>query len=348
MAFSHLLTGPARPCFSQRRIVVARRRALALLTSTVLAVGVGLPVLVSAPPASAATNTVTLTGSIQEELGCPGDWQPDCAATHLQRVGTSTAFRGEFDVPAGSYEFKMAINDSWAESYGAGGGNDNIPLVLKGAARLAFAYDDVTHKISVTPTVLAGSATGADRALATRSLRESLTRERFYFVMTDRFANADPANDQGGLTGDRLATGLDPTDKGFYHGGDLKGLTGKLDYIQGLGTTAIWLTPSFKNKPVQGAGTDASAGYHGYWTTDFTQIDPHLGTNAGAQDPHLDRARQGNEGLLRHHHQPHGGRHLLPGGAVLLPEQGGLAVQRHHGQGVRRQGLRGEAPASPR
>ena len=53
----------------------------------------------------------------------------------------------------------------------------------------------------------------------------------------------------------------------------------QLDYIEGLGTTAIWLTPSFKNRPVQGAGTDISAGYHGYWITDFTQIDPHLGTN---------------------------------------------------------------------
>ena len=53
----------------------------------------------------------------------------------------------------------------------------------------------------------------------------------------------------------------------------------QLDYIEGLGTTAIWLTPAFKNRPVQGSGTDISAGYHGYWITDFTQIDPHLGTN---------------------------------------------------------------------
>ena len=72
--------------------------------------------------------------------------------------------------------------------------------------------------------------------------------------MADRFANGDTANDRGGLTGDRLVTGFDPTDKGFYHGGDLKGLIDKLDYIKGLGTTAIWLTPSFKNKPVQGTG----------------------------------------------------------------------------------------------
>ena len=91
--------------------------------------------------------------------------------------------------------------------------------------------------------------------------------------------------------GDRLTTGYDPTDKGFYEGGDLAGLRNKLDYIKGLGTTAIWLTPSFKNQPVQGTDPNASAGYHGYWITDFTQIDPHLGTNADLsgliKDAHL-------------------------------------------------------------
>ncbi|WP_250037170.1 pullulanase-type alpha-1,6-glucosidase [Paractinoplanes maris] len=103
--------------------------------------------------------------------------------------------------------------------------------------------------------------------------------EQFYFVLPDRFANGTKANDRGGLSGDRLATGLDPADKGFYHGGDLAGVIDKLDYIQGLGTTAIWLAPVFKNRPVQGTGDDVSAGYHGYWITDFTQVDPHFGTN---------------------------------------------------------------------
>ncbi|MFD9522072.1 pullulanase-type alpha-1,6-glucosidase [Streptomyces sp. NPDC059979] len=120
----------------------------------------------------------------------------------------------------------------------------------------------------------------SDAKLAAEPARHDLTREQFYFVLPDRFANGDPANDRGGLTGSRLETGLDPTDKGFYQGGDLKGLTDRLDYIKGLGTTAIWMAPIFKNQPVQGKGTDVSAGYHGYWITDFTQVDPHFGTNA--------------------------------------------------------------------
>ena len=114
-----------------------------------------------------------------------------------------------------------------------------------------------------------------------RSLRAALTSENYYFVMADRFANGNTANDRGGsASGDRLVHGFDPTHKGFYHGGDLQGLLSKIDYIKGLGTTSIWLTPSFKNKPVQGPSGQETAGYHGYWITDFTQIDPHLGSNA--------------------------------------------------------------------
>ena len=119
---------------------------------------------------------------------------------------------------------------------------------------------------------------GGDLA-AQHSLRAPVTDETFYFVMADRFSNGDTANDTGGLTGDRLTTGFDPTSKAFYNGGDLRGMLAQIDYIRGLGTTSIWLTPSFKNKAVQ-LEDGPSAGYHGYWITDFTQIDPHLGTNA--------------------------------------------------------------------
>lgn len=104
--------------------------------------------------------------------------------------------------------------------------------------------------------------------------------EVIYFVLPDRFENGQAENDRGGLPGDRLAHGFDPTHKGFYHGGDLAGLTRRLPYIQGLGATAIWLGPIYKNKPVQGPPGRESAGYHGYWITDFTDVDPHFGTRA--------------------------------------------------------------------
>src|SRR6266545_5875942 len=109
------------------------------------------------------------------------------------------------------------------------------------------------------------------------SLRGPVTDENFYFVMADRFENGSTANDTGGLGNDPLVSGFDPTRKGFYNGGDLKGLLNRIDYIKGLGTTSIWLAPIFKNKAVQ-LPDCPSAGYHGYWITDFTQVDPHLGT----------------------------------------------------------------------
>lgn len=123
-------------------------------------------------------------------------------------------------------------------------------------------------------------------ALATPTVATTDVRSRppedeiIYFVLPDRFENGNLANDRGGRTGDRLKTGYDPTSKGFYHGGDLKGLTDRLDYIQALGATAIWVAPIFENKPVQGAPGQESAGYHGYWITDFTRVDPHFGTDA--------------------------------------------------------------------
>jgi len=119
------------------------------------------------------------------------------------------------------------------------------------------------------------SPTESDLALRERPAED----EVIYFVLPDRFENADPANDTGGLEGGALDHGFDPAIKGFYHGGDLAGLTQKLDYIEGMGVTAIWFAPIFKNKPVQGPTGQESAGYHGYWVTDFTSVDPHFGTN---------------------------------------------------------------------
>lgn len=103
--------------------------------------------------------------------------------------------------------------------------------------------------------------------------------EIVYFLLPDRFDNADPSNDRGGIAGDRLQTGFDPASKAFYHGGDLRGVLRRLDYIQSLGATAIWLAPIFRNKPVQGAPGHEEGAYHGYWITDFTRVDPHFGTN---------------------------------------------------------------------
>lgn len=82
-----------------------------------------------------------------------------------------------------------------------------------------------------------------------------------YFVMTDRFYDGDKTNDED----------VNPSDPKAYHGGDLQGIIDKLDYIKGLGATAIWITPAVDNE---------DGGYHGYWAYDFEKVDEHLGDTA--------------------------------------------------------------------
>ncbi len=115
------------------------------------------------------------------------------------------------------------------------------------------------------------------------------TGEIFYFLMTDRFADGDPLNNRGlesSAPGTKdtkeavLRHGYEPTLDTFYHGGDFAGIIQKLDYLQGLGITSIWLSPIFKNKPTQPGASPlgVTSGYHGYWPMDFTAVDPHLGS----------------------------------------------------------------------
>lgn len=122
----------------------------------------------------------------------------------------------------------------------------------------------------------AAQASAADASYRSRKPQD----EVIYFLLPDRFENGDPTNDHGGPERGPLVDGFDPTRAGFYHGGDLRGVARRLDYIQGLGATAIWLAPIFRNKPVQGAPGHESAAHHGYWISDFTDVDPHFGTKA--------------------------------------------------------------------
>ena len=102
-----------------------------------------------------------------------------------------------------------------------------------------------------------------------------LSKDIIYFVFPDRYLNGDTSNDNN--------PGFNPNDTAFFHGGDLKGLTGTclpgdngLVRIKRLGFTAVWLTPLVTQQNPLSNG----AGYHGYWGIDFLNIDPHLGTKA--------------------------------------------------------------------
>ena len=144
------------------------------------------------------------------------------------------------------------------------------------AALVATAFLTGAHGSGV-----ARPPTGATlTALSQPPTQSSLASQRIYFVLPDRYANGDPSNDTGGLSGSPGVTGFNPADPGYYHGGDLKGLAADLPRIKGLGFTAIWVTPVLKQGPVE----NGSAAYHGYWGLDFTTVDPHLGSDQDFAD----------------------------------------------------------------
>jgi glycosidase len=132
------------------------------------------------------------------------------------------------------------------------------------------------------------------------SARSPRRGEIIYFLLPDRFNDGDPSNNTGGLeSGDPEETGFNPANPDFFHGGDLQGITGKLDYLRDLGATSIWMTPIFRNRAVQkyGEGVRPKAGYHGYWILDFTDVDPHFGKKGDLQRLIAD-AKQRGIGIL--------------------------------------------------
>ena len=112
---------------------------------------------------TADPSAVTIAGSLQSELGCPGDWQADCAATHLTYDGSEDVWQGVFSVPAGAWEYKAALNDSWDENYGANAQSNgaNISLSLGSATEVKFYYDHKTHWIADNQTSRIVTAPGS-------------------------------------------------------------------------------------------------------------------------------------------------------------------------------------------
>ena len=115
-----------------------------------LTLAAGLLLIPAATANTPAPVSVTIAGSLQSELGCPGDWDPACAATHLTYEAADDVWQGTFSLPAGGYEYKAALNDSWTENYGlhAGLNGANIPLNLTSPANVKFYYDHKTHWIT--------------------------------------------------------------------------------------------------------------------------------------------------------------------------------------------------------
>ena len=153
---------------------------------------------------------------------------------------------------------------------------------------LEFLVARLLEFLPGSPLVLllaAGAACGGD-SLFQPAFRSPRLGEIVYFLLPDRFNDGDASNNRAGIESDSpVKNGFDPANPDFFHGGDLQGVTAKLDYLRDLGATSIWLTPIFRNLAVQnyGEGIPSKAGYHGYWILDFTDVDPHFGSKADLQ-----------------------------------------------------------------
>lgn len=99
---------------------------------------------------SSEERIVVVAGSLQDEAGCPAEWAPECETTALTDEDGDGVYEGTFSLPAGDYEYKVAINLSWAENYGVDGAADgaNFTLSLAEDTDVTFTYDDSTNIVT--------------------------------------------------------------------------------------------------------------------------------------------------------------------------------------------------------
>jgi pullulanase-type alpha-1,6-glucosidase len=182
----------------------ARRLALALIVA-LLTLSAVLPrgFTAQAAPAAQADLMVVVPGTIQSKLGCDADWKPDCTKTQLTYDAANGLYRGTFELPAGSYEYKVAIGGSWNENYGlkAKPGGANIPLKLTETKKVTFLWDPVTKYVTDTVntpiTVVMGDiqaklGCAADNAPdCLKTWMRDLTGEGIYSFTTTKLPKGD-------------------------------------------------------------------------------------------------------------------------------------------------------------
>jgi hypothetical protein len=101
-------------------------------------------------PVAAAPIAVTVAGSFQSEVGCGGDWDPACGLSGLAFDFNDQVWHASLLIPTGSYEYKVALDNSWTENYGANAvlNGANIPLTLGADTLVTFYYSDATHWVT--------------------------------------------------------------------------------------------------------------------------------------------------------------------------------------------------------
>jgi len=95
---------------------------------------------------------VTAPGTFNVALGCASAWDPACPQAGLGWDEDLGTWRAQWELPAGSYQFKIAIDGAWEENYGEGGTPDGANIALEhGGGSLTLVYDQATHQVTIDP-----------------------------------------------------------------------------------------------------------------------------------------------------------------------------------------------------
>ncbi|WP_193161999.1 alpha-amylase family glycosyl hydrolase [Microbulbifer hainanensis] len=208
------------------------------------------------------------------------DYKITAAGTTYHLRGTHNSWaEGDLMAPvAGTSQYEACRNFTSGDANGGprfkvdpdgGWGTDAFPAADQAASGWTHIVVDGGTNTLVSVTTDLGTDCG------TPQVSQDFRNRTIYFAFVDRFNNGDTSNDNGNNAAATSTTKQsgDISEWKKYWGGDIQGLIDKLDYLQALGVTAIWVTPLVNN--IDNSGSEGA--YHGYWGRDFYEVDEHLG-----------------------------------------------------------------------
>ena len=178
----------------------------------------------------------------------------------------------------GGPRFKVDPNGGWGDAFPAAdqAANGWTKIIINTSSRtlVSITANLAANCGAITSSSTSSASTSTSSVSSSVATADDFRARTMYFVFVDRFANGNTANDNGSnsaATSTVKSAGAQSEWKKYW-GGDIAGLISKLDYLQSLGVSAIWVTPLVDNINVGNEG-----GYHGYWARDFYAVDEHLG-----------------------------------------------------------------------
>ncbi|MFC3115104.1 alpha-amylase family glycosyl hydrolase [Cellvibrio fontiphilus] len=265
----------------------------AITTQQNLAANCGSTNISSSSQSSSSTSSYVSTSAPTTSSARSSSSAP-AVTFHLRGTHNGWAEGDLFTTPAGTNQLEACRNFTAGDANGGprfkvdrngAWGTDAFPSVDQAASGWTRIVINTSSNslVSVTTNLASNCGSSSSSSVSSSSsssssssapVADDFRARTMYFVFVDRFANGNTSNDNGTnpvATSTVKGAGAQSEWKKYW-GGDIQGLISKLDYLQSLGVTAIWVTPLVDNINVGNEG-----GYHGYWARDFYSVDEHLG-----------------------------------------------------------------------